>query len=104
MSETVAPHSSDNGHHHPNYVATWAVLVALLLVSLAVASLSKTLALILIFGIAIIKAVIVCGNFMHLRFEPKWLTGTVLFAVSVLLIFWFLVAPDVVPVVPVVVK
>lgn len=92
--------NTEHGHEaeHPNYVATWAVLVALLGVSLAVAELSKTAALILIFGIAIVKAVIVCANFMHLRFEPLWLTFAVVFAVMVLFFFAFGVAPDIVPI------
>lgn len=90
-------------HEHPNYILTWFVLVVLLGVSLAVASLSKTLALLLIFGVAILKAVIVGSNFMHLRFEPRWVTAAVLFAMCCLGFFWFGVAPDIV-IVPLVVS
>ena len=90
--------STHNDNHHPNYVATWITLVVLLGVSLAVASLSKTLAVIMIFGVAILKAVIVGANFMHLRFEPRWLTLAVLFACCCLGFLWFGVAPDIVPI------
>lgn len=83
-------------HEHPNYIMTWFVLVVLLGASLAVASLSKTLAVILIFGVAILKAVIVAANFMHLRFEPVWLSAAVVFSLCCLGFFWFGVAPDIV--------
>lgn len=95
---------NEHANEHPNYVATWFVLVVLLGFSLAVASVNKTLALILIFGVAILKAVIVGANFMHLRFEPRWLTGAVLFACCCLGFFWFGVAPDIVPIKQVITK
>ncbi|MBT9584342.1 cytochrome C oxidase subunit IV family protein [bacterium] len=95
---------SDSDSHNSSYVYTWLLLVVLLGLSLVAAMLNKVVALSVIFAVAVFKAAIVCGNFMHLRMEPRWLTGVVLFAVIVLAIFWFGVAPDIVMVPLVVAK
>ncbi len=86
-------------HGHPNYVLTWAGLVALLVVSLAAASMGhKGLALLVIFGIAAIKAGMVVANFMHLRYEPRLMLGIVIFGLFVGLAFFLGVYPDIVPI------
>ena len=83
-------------HGHPNYLKIYLFLLALLAVSLVVGILTSPLmGIMLIFLTAIIKAGLVVGNFMHLKFEPKlvWLVvGIVLF---ILIAFYFGVYPDI---------
>jgi len=96
------PHSAQNQkqedyHGHPNYVAIWAILVALLFASLACGWLgNKELEVAGIFTLAIVKAILVLGNFMHLRWEPKMLWGVAGFGVLCLFFLYFGVAPDIV--------
>jgi caa(3)-type oxidase subunit IV len=91
--------SARDYHGHPNYLATWLGLVALLGVSLAAAGLGhRTLALALILGTALVKAALVAGNFMHLRWEPRALWAIGLFALLCLIFLALGVAPDIVPV------
>ncbi len=97
--EGIAPTAEEKPdyHGHPNYFATWGVLVALFLVSLGLGySGHSTAAIVLIFGLAVVKAAFVAGNFMHLRWEPKLVIGVVLFAVLCLFFFYFGVLPDIV--------
>ena len=56
-------------HTHPNYIAVWAWLIVLLIVSLAAVWLPFSAALTtgFIFIVAAVKAVIVAAYFMHLR-------------------------------------
>ncbi|MEW6281216.1 MAG: cytochrome C oxidase subunit IV family protein [Candidatus Eremiobacterota bacterium] len=90
---------SEDYHGHPNYVATWAGLVALLGASLVAAWLNhKLLALGMIFGIAVVKAIMVAANFMHLKYEPRLVAGMVLFGLLCALFFFSGVYPDIVPV------
>ena len=56
--------------HHPNYIKIWAILVALLFVSvLGSMSHIRDVVLIAAFGVAIIKAYLVAKNFMHVTVE-----------------------------------
>lgn len=83
-------------HGHPNYLRIYIFLLIMLGISLVVGMLTSPLvAILLIFLIAIIKAGLVVGNFMHLKFEPKlvWLVvGVVIF---ILMAFYFGVYPDI---------
>lgn len=84
-------------HGHPNYLMTWAILVALLFVSLALGHIGqKTLAIALIFSLAVVKAMMVLGNFMHLRWEPRVMWGMMIFGVVCACFFFFGVYPDIV--------
>ena len=99
MSELHHPSHSNKGeyHGHPPYILIWGILVLCLAVSIAIGYMgNKELAVAMIFTIAVVKALLVLGNFMHLRWEPKILSGFVIFAVLCLFIFYFGVAPDVV--------
>ena len=89
MSEAVE-------HHHPNYVKVWAILVALLCVSVAGPFLEiQIITLITAFGIAIVKAYLVAKNFMHLNIEPRY----AVYLLTTMLVFMLLLfagaAPDV---------
>ncbi len=83
-------------HAHPNYFKVWAILCALLLVSITGPMLGiKAVTLITAFGIAIVKAYMVAKHFMHLNIERRYvsyLLGTVL---VFMLLFFAGVAPDV---------
>jgi caa(3)-type oxidase subunit IV len=80
----------------PSYVGIWVWLVALLGVSLLAGVLpgGRTIALLVIFGTAVAKALLVAANYMHLRWEPRFLYALAL--LPVLFVLGLLVAlfPD----------
>ena len=91
---------SDSAEHHDHsparYIKIWAILLVLLCVSIVGPMVGiKWLTLITAFGIALVKAGMVCAYFMHLNIEKKiaWyvLTATLL----LLLVFFTGIAPDV---------
>jgi len=85
-------------HGHPNYVATWTALVVLLAIGLAVASFNRLLAVVFIFGIAVLKTLLVAGNFMHLRWEPRALWAIAAVGLVCALFLFLGVYIDIVPV------
>ena len=83
-------------HHHPNYVRIWAVLVALLVVSVAGPMLGiRAVTLITAFGIACVKAYLVAKNFMHINIEKRFVPYIVMTALVFMLLFFAGTAPDV---------
>ena len=81
---------------HRNYVGIWAILVGLLVISVAGPFLGiRVVTLITAFGVALVKAYMVAKNFMHLDVEKPiihWLLAVIL----VLMVLLFAgVAPDV---------
>jgi caa(3)-type oxidase subunit IV len=84
------------GGTRPSYVAIWVWLVALLTVSLFANYLpgGRRVALLVIFGTAIVKALLVAGNYMHLRWEPRFIYAIAL--LPILFVLGLLVAlfPD----------
>ncbi len=76
-------------HSHPSYVKIWAILLALLVVSILGPMLEiQAVTLITAFGIACVKAYMVAKHFMHVNLVPKfipYLMGTCL--VFMLLLF-----------------
>jgi caa(3)-type oxidase subunit IV len=102
------PHAPDphgaGGHaheaHHVNYVKIYWVLMALLIVSVAGPFVGdalhmKAITLITAFGIALVKAYIVAANFMHLKFEKKYIVYLMLTAIAFMFLFYAGVSPDV---------
>lgn len=62
---------------HVNYVRVWLILIAALIFSLLLAfAHQRTIAAALIFAIAIVKALVVAGYYMHLKFEPRYIVVT----------------------------
>ena len=55
----------------------------------------RLLTLITAFGIAIVKAYMVCRYFMHLNIEKKWVAYILGFMLALMLVFFGGVAPDV---------
>ena len=82
--------------HHPNYVKIWAILVALLVVSV-VGSMSGVRAVILVaaFGVAFVKAYLVAKNFMHITVEKRFIPYLLLVCLAFMVILFAGVAPDV---------
>jgi caa(3)-type oxidase subunit IV len=82
--------------HHPNYVKVWAILVALLIVSV-LGSLShiRNVVLIAAFGVALIKAYLVAKNFMHINVEKRWVPYLLIMCLLFVAILFAGVAPDV---------
>jgi caa(3)-type oxidase subunit IV len=85
-----------SGHGHTNYVKIWAILVALLVVSI-VGPMAEVpwLTLFTAFGIALIKAYLVIKYFMHLPVEKIWLKQLLVVTLAFMGLFFFGVAPDV---------
>ncbi len=86
--------SDDHGPAH--YIRIWAVLVALLVVSVVGPMFEiRVLTLVTAFGIAVVKAYMVAANFMHLKTEKP----LAVYILATCLIFMFLffagTSPDV---------
>jgi caa(3)-type oxidase subunit IV len=81
---------------HPNYVRIWAILVALLLVSV-VGSMShiRDVVLIAAFGVALVKAYLVAKNFMHVNVEKRWVPYLLIMCLLFIAILFAGVSPDV---------
>jgi caa(3)-type oxidase subunit IV len=81
---------------HPNYVRIWAILVALLIVSV-VGSMShiRDVVLIAAFGVALVKAYLVAKNFMHVNVEKRWVPYLLIMCLLFIAILFAGVSPDV---------
>ncbi len=79
------------------YWITWGALlvITLLMLLLDGAALSRTPFLVLMLGAMAVKATLIAGNFMHLRFERAGLILTVVVGLFVCgLVLYALIAPD----------
>jgi len=87
---------SETEHHHPSYVKIWAILVALLVVTVVGPMFEiRVLTLITAFGVAVWKAFLVVKHFMHLNLSRKYVTYLVATALLFMLLFFAGTAPDV---------
>jgi caa(3)-type oxidase subunit IV len=92
----MAEHAHAEAHSHPNYVRVWAVLLLLLMVSVAGPMIGvKWVTLMTAFGIAIVKAYLVAKNFMHVNIEKRFVAYALLTVLVFMLLFFSAVAPDV---------
>jgi caa(3)-type oxidase subunit IV len=92
--------SETHDHSHSNkqsyYVKIWAILLVLLLISIVGPFAEiRILTLLTAFGVAVIKAIMVASEFMHLRFEKRFLTYMLLTMLLLMGVLYFGVAPDV---------
>lgn len=79
----------------PNYFVVWIWLVVLVTVSIAASLLlPKSAALILIFSVAFIKALLVILNYMHLKYEKPVLYALAIVPVVIVVILLFALFPD----------
>ncbi len=84
------------GKTHPNYTAVWLWLLALLGLGVAASFLpgGRTFAVLVIFAVAFVKAILVAANFMHLRFEPALIYALVLIPLLFLVVLAAALFPD----------
>jgi caa(3)-type oxidase subunit IV len=95
MSDNQHDHGEHDGHH-TNYVKIWVWLLILLVISLIGPELGiKSVTLITAFGIAFVKALMVCGWFMHLATEKKVAWYMMLGCLALMLVLFAGLAPDV---------
>ncbi len=83
-------------HGHTNYVKIWAWLVVLLIISIIGPMFEiQALTLVTAFGIALVKAYLVCKNFMHLNVEPKFILYILGTCLAFMALFYAGTSPDV---------
>jgi caa(3)-type oxidase subunit IV len=83
-------------HHHPNYVRIWAILLLLLVVSVAGPMIGiQWVTLLTAFGIAGVKAYLVAKNFMHINVERSFIAYMMVTVLLFVLLFFAGTAPDV---------
>jgi len=85
-----------SGKTHPNYTAVWLWLLGLMGLGVAASFLpgGRTFAVVVIFAVAFIKAILVAANFMHLRFEPPLIYAFVLIPLLFLVVLAAALFPD----------
>lgn len=87
---------SEHAHEHPNYVRIWAILLILLVISVAGPFLGiPVVTLITAFGIAVVKAYIVAKNFMHVNVQKRFVAYMLLTCLVFMVLLFAGVAPDV---------
>lgn len=90
----VEAHGRAHGQWH--YIKVWAILLALLIVSICGPMIGiRSVTLLTAFGIAVVKAVMVASEFMHLKVEKKYISYLLLTMLLLMAIFFYGVAPDV---------
>ena len=96
-------HAHDHGHdhgghatHHGDYIKIWAILVALLVVSVVGPMFGiRVVTLLTAFGIAVVKAYLVASQFMHINHAARYVTYMVVTTLVFMLLFFAGTAPDV---------
>lgn len=83
-------------HVHRNYVKIWAMLCALLALSILGPMIGiRMLTLITAFGVAIVKAFLVAKHFMHLDIEKRWVAYVLLAMIAFIVVMFAGISPDV---------
>jgi len=100
----MAEHT-DQEHGQAHYVKIWAILLVLLLVSIAGPIVAPhiefgflkawMITLMTAFGIAVVKAYLVAAHFMHLNIEKKYISYLLGTMLMFMLLFFAGTAPDV---------
>lgn len=81
--------------NRPNYFAVWIWLVGLVIVSVVASSvLPKSAAVLLIFAVAAIKALLVVLNYMHLKYEKLLLYVLAIVPLLIVAVLLFALFPD----------
>ena len=97
----MAEHSSNplpvhSAHPHPNYFKIWIALLVLLVASiLGPLTGHMWIILVLAFGVAVVKALMVAAYFMHLNVEKKLVWYILLACLALMIFFFFAIAPDI---------
>lgn len=93
---TEAAHGGAHAGPHRNYVKIWAILMVLLVISVAGPFLGiRVITLLTAFGVAVVKAYLVAKNFMHLDVEKPVIHWMMAIAVVFMALLFAGVAPDV---------
>jgi len=101
MESKDSHNQPDGGSHHEShgtshYIKIWAILTVLLGLSICGPMVGiRWLTLVTAFGIAIVKALMVAREFMHLKIEKRIVSYVLLSMLILVSIFFFGVAPDV---------
>ena len=91
-------------HKHPNYMMIWVILLVLTVLEVAVAYSPRyfpdvggiiTITIVLLVGMAFVKAGLVAAYFMHLKFEEKNFVMIVSFPLVLACALVILLLPDV---------
>jgi caa(3)-type oxidase subunit IV len=90
-------HGHDHDEHGPrHYVRIWGILLALLVASvLGPMAGVRIITLMFAFGIAVVKAYLVCKHFMHLNVQPRFVAMFLAAALGFMFLMFFGVSPDV---------
>lgn len=91
-------HDGHEEHIHPPsyYVKTWGVLLVLLVISLIGPEIGiRAVTLMTAFGIAVVKAWLVCSRFMHLDIEKRFVVYFLTVSLGFMGLFFFAIAPDI---------
>jgi caa(3)-type oxidase subunit IV len=93
---STAAIAHEEGHHDSSYVKIWAILLALLIVSV-VGPMAEIpiLTLVTAFGVAGVKAYLVIKHFMHLNVEPKFVAYALTTCLAFMLLLFAGTGPDV---------
>ena len=94
---TINPDYHDHSAH---YIKIWGILVVLLVISVVGPVIGdvtglKIITLVTAFGIAVVKAGMVCKEFMHVNVEPVVIHYFLITALAFMALFFAAVAPDV---------
>jgi caa(3)-type oxidase subunit IV len=92
--------SHAHGDHSAHYKKIYWILLALLVVSVVGPFVGdafhmKAITLLTAFGIALVKAFLVCKHFMHIHLDKKYITFLLVAALMFMGLFYAGVAPDV---------
>ena len=86
-------------HGHPNYFMIWVLLLVTFTASLVMGMFfSPLVTVVSAFAVAFLKAYFVLDYFMHLKWEPKFFWGLLIFSVLVMVFLFVGLYPDIVPV------
>ncbi len=92
----MSDHAAHAEAHEAHYKKIWAILLGLLVVSFVGPFLGiQAVTLITAFGIAVVKAYLVCKNFMHLDVQPRFVLYILATTLVFMLLFYAGAAPDV---------
>jgi len=88
--------SAEEHHETSFYVKIWAILLVLLIISVAGPMIGiKWVTLLTAFGIAAVKAYMVAVNFMHINLTPRFVTYLITTTLVFMLLFFAGTAPDI---------
>lgn len=95
-AQAHAEESHGEHTHHGNYVRIWAILVVLLVISVAGPFLGHpVITLVTAFGIACVKAFMVAKHFMHITVAPRYIAYLIGTCLIFMMLFFAGAGPDV---------